>query len=63
MQAHPELSSAIIQGIIDRLHSVGRLNVTQKELGEEHLEGGGKKLRRHAMLRIIAFFLGIFDDS
>lgn len=60
MQPHPELNHTIIKdGIIDRLHRMGRLDERQKRECVEWLFGGDKPIRRHIMLRIIGEFIGI----
>ena len=58
MQPHPELNNFIIQKfVIDKLHSLSRINSDQKHLFEQDLYKPELKLVRHIMLRVIYAFL------
>ena len=57
MQAHPELTTFLIQKfIIERLAGLGGLDTRQRAEAERQLKAGGP-LRRLVMIRIIAEFI------
>ena len=58
MQAHPELTSQVIDDlIINKLYDLGRLDDTQKAEALENVYDPSKPLNSNAMLKIIYNFI------